>query len=68
MLRRFVQWLVGISRRRSGDEEGGGYAGSLLDASVNYAHGQEDGREAVKAMQDINEEASKLQDAGDQRR
>jgi hypothetical protein len=70
MLRRFVHWIVGLSRPGS-DEDGdrdGGHAGSLLDASVNFAHGQEEGRDAVKSMQDINEKASRLQDADDRRR
>jgi len=68
MLRRFVQWLAEILGSNGEDDGDGGHAGSLLDASVNFAHGQEDGRDAVKSMQDINEEASKLQDADDHRR
>jgi len=68
MLRRLVRWLVGLPKRRSDDESDGGHAGSLLDASVNFAHGQKDGRDAIRAMQDIDEQASKLEDVDDRHR
>ena len=68
MLRALIRWLVGVSRRgRSDEDDQRDHAGSLLDASVNYAHGQADGRRAVREMEKVNEEASKLRDADDRR-
>jgi len=68
MLRALIRWLVGVSRRgRSDEDDQRDHAGSLLDASVNYAHGQPDGRRAVREMEKVNEEASKLRDADDRR-
>ncbi|MBO4249137.1 hypothetical protein IL252_15060 [Halomicrobium sp. IBSBa] len=68
MLRALLRWLVGVSRRgRSDEDDQRDHAGSLLDASVNYAHGQADGRRAVREMEKVNEEASKLRDADDRR-
>lgn len=62
---RLRRWLF---RRLGGDDEGEGaaFAGSLLDASVNYSHGQSDG-EAVRELQKASEETSKLRDADDRR-
>ena len=73
MLRRLARWLVGIPKRSRGDDGGAddedaGFAGSLLDASVNYAHGHKDGQDAVREMQEINEQASKLRDVDDRQR
>jgi len=69
MLRRLVRWLLGTPRRSGEeDDDSGGHAGSLLDASVNFAHGHEEGRDAVEEMQQINEEASQLRDADDRQR
>ncbi|ACV47752.1 MULTISPECIES: hypothetical protein [Halomicrobium] len=73
MLRRFVRWLVGIPKRSSEDDDGGddedaGFAGSLLDASVNYAHGHKNGQDAVREMREINGQASKLRDVDDRQR
>ena len=62
-LSRVVAWL---SRRsdRSGAadaaaDDSGSFAGSLLDASVNYSHGQSD-RQASSEMAELQEEANRL--------
>jgi len=68
MLRRLVRWLVGLPRRNNDDDENDGFAGSLLDASVNYAHGHKNGQDAVREMQEINEQASQLRDVDDRQR
>ena len=68
MLRRLVRWLVGLPRRNNDDDENDGFAGSLRDASVNYAHGHKTGQDAVREMQEINEQASQLRDVDDRQR
>jgi len=65
MFQRLRCWLRGVLDRDE-ESESSTFAGSLLDASVNYSHGQSDGR-AVKELQRANEEASKLQDADERR-
>ena len=60
---RLRRWVAG--RAEDGDAADGDSdptAFSLLDASVNYSHGQSDG-EAVRELQRANEHASELEDA-----
>ncbi|AJF26185.1 MULTISPECIES: hypothetical protein [Haloarcula] len=40
-------------------DDSGSFAGSLLDASVNYSHGQSD-RQASSEMAELQEEANRL--------
>ena len=65
MFQRLRRWLRGVLDRNE-ESEDSTFAGSLLDASVNYSHGQNDGR-VVRELQRANEEASKLQDADERR-
>jgi len=61
-LSRVVAWLTG-SDSQSGEADTAddytGFAGSLLDASVNHGHGQGD-PQAASEMAELQEEATRL--------
>ncbi|MFU1782550.1 hypothetical protein ACM16X_14295 [Haloarcula japonica] len=61
---RLVTWLTGADADESADEteaadDSGVFAGSLLDSSVNYSHGQGDAQ-AASEVADLQAEAERL--------
>lgn len=69
MIGRLSGWLRRLLRHGTGgepsaeeDSDDEPTAFSLLDASVNYSHGQSDGK-AVRELQRANERADELADA-----
>ena len=70
MATRIGTWLRDVLTRTGaaeGDDDGGGFAGSLLDASVNEAHGANDAA-AVRELQQAGETAERLRQADDRDR
>jgi len=68
MIRRLFQRFVNAVTGGDTDTERSDFAGSLLDWSINYGHGQDGGRqEAVREMAQIQEKAELL-DEQDQHR
>ncbi|EMA00921.1 hypothetical protein SAMN05443574_101349 [Haloarcula vallismortis] len=61
-LRRLVTWLTGSGSGKpdeSDPSDDSAFAGSLLDSSVNYSHGQSD-TQAASEMAEIQAEAERL--------
>ena len=68
VIRRLLAWFRGEPADSDADDESDDpTAFSLLDASVNYSHGQSDGK-AVRELQRSSEHAGELQDAQDRDR
>ena len=70
MATRIGAWLRDVLTRTESDDDGDGdsrSAGSLLDASVNEAHGASDGA-AVRELQQASEVAGRLRRADDRDR